>query len=185
MEDKMLIIGIKKNDEECFKMLIDKYSNYVSVIICNIAGGTMTTQDIEELAADVFVAIWNKAEKIDNRYGNIKPYIGAMARNITKSRLRTLKVLPVSLDDDVIIASVDDVQKKAIESEQKEIINQFVETFSQLDREIFIRYYFLYEKIKKISQHLNVNEATVKTKLSRCREKLKKCLNERGYECET
>ncbi len=185
MEDQKLIIGIQNKDVTSFEMLIDKYSNYVSVIIHNVASEAMTTQDIEELAADVFVAIWNKAEKIDIGYVDIKPYIAAMARNMTKSKLRKLRVIPVSLDEDILILSGDDVQRESIEREQKEIINQFVDTFSHPEREIFIRYYFLYEKVKHISQHLNMNESTVKTKLSRSREKLKQYLNERGYDCET
>ncbi len=121
MKDHILIIGIQRKNEEAFEMLIDKYSNYVSVIISNIANGLLSSQDIEELASDVFVAVWNKADKIDCNYDSIKPYLGAIARNMAKNRLRSLKSVPIPLDDDILIISHDDVQANFIEKDQKEI----------------------------------------------------------------
>ena len=49
---------------------------------------------------------------------------------------------------------------------------------------IFKRFYFLYQKAEDIARELNINPATVRTKLHRGRARLKEYLEERGYECE-
>jgi len=72
----------------------------------------------------------------------------------------------------------------AILREQKQIIEQAVDAFGEPEREIFIRFYYFGETIKTISERLQMNTATTKTKLRRLRSKLKDIMQERGYCCE-
>ena len=181
MDDKTLISGIQSKDAAAFEELIDKYAKYVSTVINNVSRGALSSSDIEELSADVFVALWSNSANIDTCCSSIKPYLGAIARNAARSRLRTLKVIPVSLEEDILIISDDDIQRNLIQRELKDTINILVGSFPEPDKEIFIRYYYFFEKVKRISEQLNINESTVKTKLSRSRGKLKHWLYERGF----
>ena len=59
---------------------------------------------------------------------------------------------------------------------------EVVNSIDEPDKEILIRYYFYYQKTRKISEVMKLNVETVKTKLKRTREKIKKALIERGFE---
>lgn len=50
------------------------------------------------------------------------------------------------------------------------------------DRKIFMMYYYRYKKIEEIAEALEMNPQTVKTRLRRGRETLKRILLEEGYD---
>ena len=72
----------------------------------------------------------------------------------------------------------------AVKKEQAEIINDSVKSFGEPDREIFIRFYYMGERIEAIGNRLSINQATIKTKLHRCRKRLQAVFEERGYRYE-
>ena len=83
--------------------------------------------------------------------------------------------------DDVIIEDGLLVSEKI----EQEIINQVltdaINSLKEPDREIIIRYYYYYQKTSTISDIMNINVETVKSKIRRTRTKLKKILKERGF----
>jgi len=181
MTDNVIVEKLKQKDEQGFSMLIDRYSAYISAIVANLSRGTLQKEDIEELAADVFVAVWNSSEKL-RADRPLKPYLAQIARNTTFTRLRQGTQDTVPFDDDILVFSKegqpDDV---AFQREQQEIINEAVNGFGEPDREIFIRFYFYGERVKGIGENLTLNISTVKTKLHRCRKKIQSLFEERGY----
>ena len=186
---------IERDDEQWYIMLIDRYTPYVTVIVSGISKGALTAGDIEEVAADVFFKIW-RSQRQPRRgkqslqggpiiEADIKAFIAQIARNATVDKLRKLKMEFVPYDDDVLSVSypqqLDDL---AIVREQKQIVENAVNSFGEPDREIFIRFYYWGESIKAISDRLNLNMSTTKTKLHRLRSKLRDTMQERGYGCE-
>lgn len=181
MADNVIIEKIKRKDEHGFSMLINQYSAYITAIISNFSRGALKLEDIEEVAADVFISVWNSGDKLRDS-STLKPYLAQIARNATISRLRKSGYNTVSFDDDILIVSKDGLPDEiTIQREQKEIVNEAVESFGEPEREIFIRYYFFGEKVNAIAQRLNLNPATIKTKLHRGRKRIKSLFEERGY----
>ncbi len=64
MTEKRLLKGLAKGNVKCYEKLVDTYAKYVTVVVQNV-GRALSTQDIEELVADVFIKIWNNREKLD------------------------------------------------------------------------------------------------------------------------
>jgi RNA polymerase sigma-70 factor (ECF subfamily) len=85
--DAILLAAVRKGSERALGQLIDKYTAYVCAIIRNSVGSTVSREDIEEVASDVFLALWENAANIR---GNPKAYLGAAARNKAKNKLRGL-----------------------------------------------------------------------------------------------
>ncbi len=181
MWDLSLIRGIKNGNQKSLEKLIDKYYNYIFTIVYNIIGKFMATEDIEEICADVFVSLWNNSDNIDLTYKEIKPYIAAIARNTAKNRLKAIKGIDLPLDEEIIIIDSNEVEKEVLHDELSQILNECISNLKEPDREIIVRYYFFYEKVKDIADKLNINESTVKTKLFRSRNKLKNMIIERGF----
>ena len=64
-------------------------------------------------------------------------------------------------------------------------IKQTVLTLPHPDREIFLRHYYYCQPLTIISQEMNINISTIKTKLHRGRKKLKEIIIEGGYKVES
>ncbi len=181
MTDNVIVAKLKQKDEQGFSVLIDRYAAYVSAIMANLSKGSLPKGDIEELAADVFVAVWNSADKL-RADGPLKPYLAQIARNAAISRLRQGGLDTVPFDDDILTVSKEGQPDEAVfQREQREIINEAADSFGEPDREIFIRFYFYGEQIKAIGERLDIKFSTVKTKLYRCRKKIQSLFAERGY----
>ena len=63
LRDKLLL-KLKKHDEKALEAVIEQYSRLVATVINNISRGSLTKEDIEETVADVFVTLWNNADKV-------------------------------------------------------------------------------------------------------------------------
>ena len=161
---------LQRGSQQALAWFIDKYTPYVSTIIYNIIGGDMSTADIEEVASDVFFALWNNAEKV--RSLSVKAYLGSIARNMAKNKYRERgNTLP--LDEDILI--VDHMTPEA-RLEQKELnirVRQAVLLMEYPDREIFLRFYYYGQPVKDITEQMEMHASTVRSRLSRGREKLK------------
>jgi RNA polymerase sigma-70 factor (ECF subfamily) len=180
VEDRILIRGLKNGNQKSLEKLMDKYYNYVFTIIYNIMRGSATIEDIEEIAADAFVKLWNNRNKLDSKYKSIKPYLASISRNTAINYLKAMGDIELPLEEDFLILDIDGVEEKILDKELSQILNQCIKKLEEPDREIIVRYYFFYEKVKDIAVELNMNESTVKTKLFRSREKLKNMLVKGG-----
>lgn len=144
----------------------------------NIIGRSMTQSDVEEVVSDVFWALWNNADKIDaNRF---KAYLGSMARNRAKNKLREMG-MDTYLEDDIVIVSDNTPETAFEEQEQDLLVKQALLSMQHPDREIFLRHYYYYQTVSEIADEMDMNISTVKTRLSRGREKLKDSFSKGGY----
>ncbi len=170
MRDKEIITRLWAGDPEGLKDLMQQYGGYVSAIVWRIVSPALTVQDAEEVVSDVFLAAWEHRTKL--REGKVKAWLGTVARNKTKNRLRSVHyILP--LECDVLEATVDPSLE---EQERNALVRYAVDSLSEPDREIFLRHYFYLEKVSQIAEHLGMSESAVKSRLSRGREKLKHVL---------
>lgn len=177
MDEKSVLRSVLRGDEAALGLVIDRYAAYVSAIIRNILGGRMSEADVEETAADVFCILWQNAAQI--KPGKLRAYLGAVARNKAKTKLRAQSET-LSLEDDEIELTCPSPESEAEQRELSRRVREAVLSLPADDREIFLRYYYYYEPVTQIAEALGMNLSTVKTRLRRGREKLKNTLNERG-----
>ena len=181
MDEKSILKKLRNRDEKAFEEIIDLYSAYITAIVRNLLGSRGTKEDVEEVVADTFIALWNTAERINyEEYSSIKAYIAVIARNKAKDWLRAAKGQNLQLLDDILIID-NSVEQIIVQREQQRIIAKILKQLKPLDWKIFVAYYYQYEKVDKIAQELQMNPQTVKTRLRRGREVLKKFLIEEGY----
>lgn len=73
MDERVLLKRLKHKSEKALGETIEKYTSYVTTIIREILYPKATAQDIEELVADTFIALWMAAERIDyEQYSSLK-----------------------------------------------------------------------------------------------------------------
>ena len=176
MNDIKLLEKLKKRSRSSLETAIRRYSAYVGTVIYNTAGSSLSREDMEEVAQDVFLALWNNAGNI---YGeSITAYIGRTAHNMALNKLRALKpALPIS---DTLPSEAEDPEAELEIKEFSRMLYNEIVGLGPPDSEIFIRYYYNNEKIREISADMGMNASTIKTKLRRGKERLKQILSGKG-----
>ena len=181
MDEKSILRKLRNRDEKAFEEIIDLYSAYITAIVRNLLSSKGTKEDVEEVVADTFIALWNTAERINyEEYSSIKAYIAVIARNKAKDWLRAAKVQNLWLMDDILIID-NSIEQLIVQREQQRIIANILKQLKPSDWKIFVAYYYQYKKVDEIAQELQMNPQTIKTRLRRGREVLKKFLIKEGY----
>lgn len=172
-DEARLLKQLKNKNDKAIESAIELYTPYVSTVLYNIAGASLMREDIEEIISDVFISLWQNADKIDLQKGTIRSYIAATARNYALKRFMQRKEY-TSIDD----IELTDEKSITDDTVMYDFLWKAVMELGEPDNEIFVRYYRYGEKLRDIAVATGVNLSTVKTKLSRGRQKLKKILSE-------
>ena len=174
----MILQNIKAGDPSGLKALMERYVPYISVIVWNILRDAMSPQDAEEVVSDVFLAAWEQAANL--KAGHVKGWLGTVARNKAKNKLRQMG-RTISLEENSVdIPAPNDLSEAMEQDEERRLVRQAVDALPPEDKEIFLRHYYYAQSIKEISDHMALNESTIKTKLRRGRMKLKEALTKGG-----
>ena len=174
MKEEVILRKMRKGDPSALEALMERYIPYVSAIVWNILRSHMPKEDAEEVVSDVFLAAWERAG--DLKPGFVKQWLGAVARNKAKNRLR-LMGHDLPLEEDVLeIADEFTPVTKTEKVEERAQVRKAVDSLGEPDREIFLRHYFFAQTVAEIGSCMHLNESTVKTKLRRGRQKLKDML---------
>ena len=179
LTEEQALRQMKQGSQDALAWFIQRYGAYVSTIIHNIIGQRMSNADVEEVASDVFLALWNNAGKILPNAA--RSWLATVARNTARSRLRRASdTLP--LDEEAVI--VDDRTPEATleRREQAVRVRMALLSLNQVDREVFLRFYYYYQKTADIAADMGLNESTVRTKLNRGRAKLRDFLIREGHD---
>lgn len=183
--DQRIISGMKHKEEKALRTCISKYKSYVAYIVGNIIGMALPKVDQEELIADVFISLWNHAHSIDEqKSSSLRAYIGAVARNKAKNKLREMhnERFNIGLDERIVITEAD-VSETILKRELGRILTECIKRLSPEDQKCFIKYYYYGKPVKMIAAELKLSESSVKSKLARGRSKLKTMIMEEveGY----
>lgn len=178
-DNAALVRRLKNNDTKAFEMIVEQYSRFVAGIVFNVSGGSLSIEDIEETVADVFITLWKNADKVME--GKLQGYLCSIAKTRTYDKLSGKKPVPILDIDEIDPEDNFDIMEQA---EKKDIAQELMSAVNEIgepDREILLRHYFYYQKISDIARIMNMNPDTVKVKLHRTRNRLKKMLTERGF----
>jgi RNA polymerase sigma-70 factor (ECF subfamily) len=178
-EDRIILEGICRREQDAFRKLFDKYGTYVVAVTVKVAGGALQEQDIEEISSDVFAKLWKKGPELRLSNGSLKNLIGVMARNGALNALRSNnRRLEDRLDEETV--SCPSAEDRYMERETADALWEVINELEALDREIFLRRYFYLERVADIARDKEMNEKTVSSRLARARLKLQDAVEKRG-----
>lgn len=165
-------------DARLLERVMKRYIAYVGTILRNVTRGQTTQEDLEELTADVFLALWHHAPEM--RTEHLTGYLASIARSkgynwLRKNRPETMPI------DDVVISDDTDVSAQAEQAELAGIVQEMLAQLPEQDRELLLRFYFYRQSVREIAGEMHMKESTVKTRMYRSRKKLRQLFTERGY----
>ena len=169
-ENKALAL-IRIGDESGLRWIMQRYASYVGSIVGGIIGNRLTQQDVEEVAADVFMILWrNRAKPAE---GKVKSYLAAIARSRSVDRLRRAG-LEDALEYDRLEIAADGPEDEVLAREGKRTLLRVLQTMGPQDREIIVRHYYLRQTAPAIGQSLGMTPEAVRQRLKRGRDFLRR-----------
>lgn len=168
-----------KNDELDVDKIIDDFSSYLYTVVKNL--GNFPKEDIEEIISDTYFIVWKNQHKLDQDK-KISSYLIGIVKNLVKQKYHILYKINESIEDyeEKLITN----EKIDVIIEKNEINRMIIEILNKMkkqEKEIFYEFYFYARKIKEIAIKYNISESTVKIKLHRMRNKIRKELLKGGY----
>lgn len=174
MREDVILRKLRAREPEGLEALMNRYIPYVSAIVWNILRFSMTKEDAEEVVSDVFLAAWEQAG--DLKSGYVKAWLGAVARNKAKNKLRQMG-FDLPLEEDILELPDENTPASIAEqAEERKLVRRAVDSLGEQDREVFLRHYYYAQTVQEIGNCMHLNESTVKTKLRRGRMRLKELL---------
>ena len=89
MDERRLAEKLKARSRPALDQAVRRFTPYVGTVICRTLSGRAAREDVEELTADVFLALWEHAPDLDPAQG-LRPWLAAVARNQAVDFLRRL-----------------------------------------------------------------------------------------------
>lgn len=166
MTDEELLRMLGKKPNQALQMLSKRYSGLVMSIAGRVLPGRQ--QDLEEIAADVLLKLWQKREEIDPQ--TLRGFVITTARNLAIDRYRTLRrrnEVPLFDHDQEAAEFLEDTVLTKVLAEQ-------IKEMSPPDGEIFLRHHLLLETAAEIAARFDLTESAVRSRLHRMRKQLRK-----------
>jgi RNA polymerase sigma-70 factor (ECF subfamily) len=106
----------------------------------------------------------------------LKAYLGAVARNKAKNKLRSHRdSLP--LEDDWITVSAETPEQSLTDREERALVRRAVLEMEESERTVFLLHYYDCRTVSEISQETGMTVDMIKKRLSKGRAKLKMALD--------
>ena len=170
-----------KNNKLNIENMINDYKDYIYTIVKNNSKGFFTNEDIEEVVSDVFLTTWHNKDRIDEDKP-LKNYIAGITKNLILKKYREKKYtnVEVSLEDEIFSNELNNIEYVYENNLVEETINEELNNLTELEYNIFTKFYYFSKSIKEIAKEMNISESLVKVKLHRVRKKLKIRLETKG-----
>lgn len=185
MEDSKIIELYFERSEEAIPETEAKYGKFCINIANNILG---SNEDAEECLNDALLVLWNRIPpEVPSVFS---AFIGKITRNIAlvKYRRKAAKKRGGNEAEAVLdeisefVSGGDDVEENIEHREIIAAINEFLAGYPKEKRKIFVSRYWYFMSIEEISEKTGKTEKAIHNILSRTRKKLKKYIEERGFE---
>ena len=173
MDERMFIKKLNRGSRSALDQAIQRYTPYVSAVILRALAGRACREDVEELCADVFVALWSHAHQLDPEQG-LRPWLAAVARNKAADWLRRCR--PADPIPDNAPDPSPGPEELAQRRERSARLWAAVDALGEPDRTLFMRYYYEEDKLKTIAAELGLSQTAAKQRLFRGRKALRAAL---------
>ena len=135
------------------------YRDYHGKVCGYIRSRVNSAQDAEDLAADVFMKVFEKLESFDESKASLSTWIYTITRNTLTDFFRTRKVF-----DEIQELSEDDTSTEdaVCKAEMLEILTKALEALDERERDIVVFRYYFNKQLKDISAQMCISYAYVR-----------------------
>ena len=126
--------------------------------------------------ADVFLDAWIKIAEFDEEKANFRTWLLILTKYKALTYRRKKRLNNVVNIEDIEIKDDINLEKQVFLRQDQEQVIKTINSFQKMDREIFIRRFFLGEQINDLAQAYHLTRAAVDNRLLRGRKIIKEAL---------
>ena len=175
MSEKDLIDGLKNRDFKIFEDLVNTYQSMVTNLCFSITG---SREDAEDLAQEVFIKVWEKAERFRGD-SSLQTWIYRIAINTGLNYTRKLKLKKLLQPFETVLntrSDSDDALKQIEDTEKQNYLHSAIRTLPDNQRIALTLRTFKELSYEEISEIMDVSVSSVESLLFRAKKNLKKKL---------
>ncbi|MDO3408573.1 sigma-70 family RNA polymerase sigma factor [Saccharibacillus sp. CPCC 101409] len=183
-EDLRLIRRIADRDAGALEQLYDAYERSVYAFAYRLLNDAMTA---EEAVQELFLRIWNNAERYDSSHGKLSTWMFALTRNISIDliRRRSARAAAVPVEDEHLNAVVDEASDTELAVERTlegENIRAALNELNDEQQQVIDLIYYQGLTQQEVSTRCEIPLGTVKSRVRLALKQLQRRLSgaERG-----
>ncbi len=177
-DDVELIERILAGDENAFESLVRKYQQQVHTHALRKTGDFQIAEDIVQ---ETFLQVYQRLETLNNP-AQFSAWLHAIVKHLCiawfrKNRLQTKSLQEIHISDteaEPYSRYVATENAKATADAQRDLVKKLFTKLKRSDREVITLHYFEEMTSSEIGEFLGVPENTIKSRLHRARQRLKK-----------
>lgn len=165
-----LVQELKKHNIQALDFLVDNYSS----LVFKIAYSVLHNRELsEECVNDVFLKVWNGIKSFKSSDDRFKKWIMVTAKYTAIDTLRkeVKHGKNISLDN-LVVENIQDSKQEYVSFETNDLLIGGINKMDKTSKEIFMRRFFIGEKIKDIGTSMGISEASISNRLLRGKKKL-------------
>jgi RNA polymerase sigma-70 factor (ECF subfamily) len=164
-----LVERIKNKDVIAYEYIINKYTKIIYCLAYNILHGSLSKEDIEECTSDVFFDAWTKINEFDCEKGSFKTWLLILTKYKAFTYKRKKKVIYFTDIEEINIQDNYNLEQEFLLKQDQEKVINVINSFNKMDKEIFLRRYFLNEKISDLANNFHLSRSAIDNRLLRGR----------------
>jgi len=183
LEDQGIIQLFFDRSEQAIEETDKKYGGLCFSIAYNVLDNR---EDSEESVSDTYLAAWNTIPP--RRPNFLNAFLAKMTRHISIDRWRKRSAkkrgggeIILALEELEDCVDAQSVETEFAKKELTRVLNQFLLSLPEMERNVFLCRYWYLDSIQIISQVSGFSQSKVTSMLHRLRGKLRKQLSEEGY----
>ncbi|MGI2293802.1 sigma-70 family RNA polymerase sigma factor [Paenibacillus sp. GXUN7292] len=171
---------MRSKDETALQALMDQYGDYLLRMAYLLLKDAHLA---EEAVQDTFIAAFTKIEQLRDA-NQLKSWLTRIAINHCRMKQRSWswrKLIPFARMEDIYMERVvPDLEEQFLEQARNHRLGESVQRLDYKYREAITLYYYAEMSIQEIVQYTSLNENTIKSRLARGRELLRKQWEKEG-----
>ncbi|CAM4241312.1 RNA polymerase factor sigma-70 [Bacillus manliponensis] len=172
--EKNFIKRLQRQKEDALNFVVDTYLPLVKGITYKILAPLGNDGVIDECMNDIFLAVWEHANKFDGDAADFKKWITKIAKFKAIDYYRKVTKQVEVTADYVDVEGKNSVEDELILMENRSELIQLINELEFVDREIFIMKYLLGTKTEEIAKKFSLTTSAVDNRVYRGKKKLYK-----------
>ncbi|MDM5187967.1 sigma-70 family RNA polymerase sigma factor [Bacillus sp. DX4.1] len=172
--DKNFIKRLKRQEEDALEFIVDKYLPLMKGITHKVLMPLQNDGVIEECINDIFLSIWNNANKFHGDSADFKKWIAAIAKFKAIDYYRKATKQVEITTNDIEVNTEKSVEDELILIEDRNELIKLINQLEPVDQKIFIMKFLLGLKTEEVGEKLGLTRAAIDNRIYRGKKKLQK-----------
>jgi RNA polymerase sigma-70 factor (ECF subfamily) len=171
-----LLLKAARGDEPAFLLLYERHRTPVFRFACRMLGSSPLAEDVTQ---ECFLSVLRRPEAFRAERASLRTYLCAIARHLALKQLRKRgeeTTVDDSPDDAPAEAGASDPLNVVLQEEAAEAVRQAVAALPPLQREAVVLFEYQEMSLADIAATCEIDVGTVKSRLHRARERLRRTL---------